>query len=54
MVYGFNEADASDLKEIIDVFIAGGKTRDDAQDKPQISFNVFLTGIFVSLLNLLE
>ena len=30
IIYGFNKADTADLKQIVHIFIAGGKTLDNA------------------------
>ena len=47
IVNGFDQTDAADLKQVVHIFITGGKPLDDAKNQPQIPFNEDLPGLFV-------
>lgn len=50
----FDQADAADLEQVVDVFIRIRKALDDAEDETEISLDVRFPGLFVPFGNLLE
>jgi len=50
VVDGFDEADAADLKEVVDVLAAGGEALDHAEHQPQVPGDELFPGGFVALM----
>ena len=47
VVNGLDQTDASDLEQIINIFISSGKTLDDTEDKTEIAFDVFFSCLHI-------
>ena len=48
IVNGLDQSNASDLEQIINIFLAAGKTLDDAENQTEIAFDVLLSGFLVA------
>ena len=54
IVDGFDQADAADLEQIINVLLAACKALDNAEHQPEIAFDILFPGVLVSLLDPLK
>ena len=54
VVNRFYEPNASDLEQIIHIFIAGGEAFDDAQNQAQIAFNICFSCFLITSFDLLK